>query len=68
MNGWPRITKVGTVEIEPSGRVIIRGDFEFEQASCREACQLAIAWAVEKLGAALVEDMTADSPNLSARE
>lgn len=62
---WPQMRRAGTVTIRPDGKVYVEG-FDFEHASCREACQLGMAWAVEKLGAALVEDMTADSPNLSA--
>ena len=66
MSKWPKIIKIGTVTIEPDGMVIVGNDFKFDNCSCREAAQLGMAWAVEKLGAALVEDMTADSPNLSA--
>ncbi|MGH9640921.1 MAG: hypothetical protein ACRD3Q_00705 [Terriglobales bacterium] len=65
---WPRIVKAGTVTVEPNGVVIIHDDFKFKDAGCREATQLGMAWAVKKLGAALVEDMSADSPRLSARE
>lgn len=64
---WPKIKKTGTVTINVDGRVYVEG-FEFEHADCREACQLSMAWAVEKLGTALVEDMTADKPRLSAIE
>lgn len=62
---WPQIVKTGTVTINPSGKVYVKG-FEFEHAGCREGCQLGMAWAIEKLGAALVEDMSADYPKLSA--
>jgi len=61
---WPKMLKVGTVTVHDDGVVHVEG-FEFENATCRQACQLGMAWAVEKLGAALVEDMTADEPNLS---
>ena len=62
----PKMTKTPTVTISPDGKVVI-SEGAFAHASCREAAQLGIAWAIEKLGAALVEDMTADEPNLSAR-
>lgn len=57
--------KAPTVHIEPGGMVIIEGG-KFKNCTCREAAQLGMAWAVKKLGAALVEDMTADAPKLSA--
>lgn len=53
------------VTVTPEGKIYVEG-FEFENATCREGCQLGMAWAIEKIGAALVEDMTADAPNLSA--
>lgn len=62
---WPKITKVGTVTIDEHGFVAMCG-FEFENCStCRQAGQLGMAWAMEKLGVALVEAITADAPNLS---
>lgn len=64
---WPKIVKPGTVTIHPDGMVVIHHDFEVENCSCREAAQLGMSWAIEKLGAAMVEDMTADAPVLSAR-
>lgn len=63
---WPQIIKPGKVTIYDDGVVHVEG-FEIENPeSCRIACQLGMAWAMEKLGAALVEDMTADAPKLSA--
>lgn len=64
---WPKIVTPGTVTIFPDGMVVVNEDFEVENCSCREAVQLGIAWAMERLGAALVENMTADEPKLSAR-
>jgi hypothetical protein len=55
----------GSVTIRSDGHVHVDG-FEFEGASCREACQLAMTWAIQKLSAAVIEDMTADTPKLSA--
>ena len=52
---WPEMIAAPTVTIEPNGRVIVfRG--AFKNADCRDAVQLGIAWAIEKLGAALAED------------
>lgn len=65
MNGWPKIETVGTVTIDSNGRVTV-SNFSFKNCSCREAAQLGIAWAMEKLSAALIEDMTEDAPHLSA--
>lgn len=64
MSKWPKMLAAGTVTIGPDGTVDITG-FDFVNCGCREAAQLGMAWAVEKLGVALVEDMTADYPKLS---
>lgn len=63
---WPKIITPGTVTVHEDGIVHVEG-FHFKDAgSCRIACQLALAWAAEKIATALVEDMTADAPKLSA--
>lgn len=61
----PKIISTGTVIIDADGQVRIEG-FEYEDAGRRDEAQLSMAWAVEKLGAALLEDMTADEPILSS--
>jgi hypothetical protein len=65
MSGWPKLNRPGKVTIEPSGKVYVE-NFDVTNASCRQACMLAMAWAQQQLAAAIVEDMTADYPNLSA--
>lgn len=67
MNKRPRIVNPGVVTIYPDGMVVVESSFEVENCSCREAAQLGMAWAMEKLGAAMLEDFTADEPKLSAR-
>lgn len=62
---WPKIVKTGTVTINAEGKVYVEG-FEYEHADCRDACQLSMAWGIQRLGDALYEDMSADSPKLSA--
>lgn len=64
---WPQMIEKPTVTIYPDGQVVI-SEGEFKHATCRQAAQLGMAWAIEKLGAALVEDMSADEPQLCARD
>lgn len=64
MSGWPKLLKAPTVTITPDGKVRIAG-YRVTNCSCREAAQLGMVWAVGKLQKAIIENMTADSPDLS---
>lgn len=65
MNQWPLLLKAGTVTVNKDGFVRIEG-FEFERASCRQAAQIAMALAIENIGSALTESLSADQPERSS--
>jgi hypothetical protein len=56
LEGRMKITKTGTVRIEPDGTVFIGEDFEFDEtedshiAGCRSVALLGAMWALERLG------------------
>jgi hypothetical protein len=62
---WPKLIMTGTVTVTADGHVNV-ADFEFDHCTCRQAAQLGMAWAMQQISAALIEDMTADEPNLSS--
>jgi hypothetical protein len=61
----PEIKVNPSVLIYPDGKIVIT-DGEFERASCREAVQVSLAWAMECIAAALTENLTEDTPYLTA--
>jgi hypothetical protein len=61
---WPTLISPGTVTITPDGRVSSVG-YEVEHCSCRDASVLNMTWAIGKLQAAIMEDLTQDMPVLS---
>lgn len=61
----PKLKKPGMVIIHPDGQVEIK-DFEIENGQgCRSHAQVGMAWAAERLSAALLENLTSEEPNLS---
>lgn len=51
-----RLTKHGTITIEPDGRICVDG-FEGKGASCRDVAALAMAWAIGVLAEDLRQTM-----------
>ena len=62
MSGNPTITRLGTVTIR-GGVVFIEDDWEFENASCREAARLGLVYALERIQSALSDDIVRGEPS-----
>lgn len=51
-----RLTKIGTVTIQPDGEVLVKG-FQGENCSCRDVCVLALTHAIQVLSRELMADI-----------
>lgn len=51
-----KLTKIGTVTIEPDGTVLVKG-FDGENCSCRDVCVLAMVHAMGVLSRELMADI-----------
>ena len=59
---WPSIKTTGTVLIHRDGTIGVEG-FDCDHASCREAVNMALAWAMQQIAVAMRDQLSAEYPS-----